>query len=80
MLAVTVGMLLYALAGLCAFWTRRILPVMLVIQKLMFLLGGLFAPITLYPDWLRKIAEATPSPRTSIGPGCRRSTPRAPCS
>lgn len=59
-LAVTVGMLLYAVAGLCAFWTRRILPVMLVIQKLMFLLGGLFAPITLYPDWLRKIAEATP--------------------
>ncbi|MBP8246255.1 MAG: ABC-2 family transporter protein [Phenylobacterium sp.] len=59
-LAVTVGMLLYAVAGLCAFWTRRILPVMLVIQKLMFLLGGLFAPITLYPDWLRKLAEATP--------------------
>lgn len=59
-LAVTVGMLLYAVAGLCAFWTRRILPVMLVIQKLMFLLGGLFAPITLYPEWLRKIAEATP--------------------
>lgn len=59
-LAVTVGMLLYAVAGLCAFWTRRILPVQLVIQKLMFLLGGLFAPITLYPDWLRKLAEATP--------------------
>ena len=59
-LAVTVGMLLYAVAGLCAFWTRRILPVQLVIQKLMFLLGGLFAPISLYPDWLRRIGEATP--------------------
>ncbi len=59
-LAVTVGMLLYAVAGLCAFWARRILPFQLVIQKLMFLLGGLFAPISLYPDWLRKFGEATP--------------------
>ena len=59
-LAVTVGMLLYATAGLCAFWARRILPFQLVIQKLMFLLGGLFAPISLYPDWLRKLGEVTP--------------------
>ena len=59
-LAVVVGMLLYAIAGLCAFWTRRVLPFQLVIQKLMFLLGGLFAPISLYPDWLRQVGEASP--------------------
>jgi ABC-2 type transport system permease protein len=55
-----VGMLLYVLAGLAAFWMRRVLPVTLIVQKLSFLLGGLMAPISLYPDWLFGFAEATP--------------------
>lgn len=55
-----VGLLLYALAGLAAFWTRRVLPFQLVIQKLMFLLGGLFAPVTLYPAWLSDFSQGTP--------------------
>ena len=55
-----VGLLLYALAGLAAFWTRRVLPFQLVIQKLMFLLGGLFAPVTLYPAWLSDLSQGTP--------------------
>jgi ABC-2 type transport system permease protein len=59
-LALLVGMLLYAIAGLGAFWARRVLPFQLVIQKLMFLLGGLFAPISLYPGWLRALGEASP--------------------
>ncbi|HLZ83310.1 MAG TPA: ABC-2 family transporter protein, partial [Caulobacteraceae bacterium] len=59
-LGATVGVLLYAIAGLSAFWVRRTLPAMLVIQKLMFLLGGLFAPITLYPAWLARLGAASP--------------------
>lgn len=59
-LGVAVGLLLYMLAGLMAFWARRVLPFQLVIQKLMFLLGGLYAPVWLYPDAMRRIAEATP--------------------
>lgn len=55
-----IGVLLYALVGLCAFWMRRVLPALLVTQKLMFLAGGLFAPITLYPDWLYRLCEPTP--------------------
>src|SRR5260221_100010 len=43
-----------------AFWIRRVLPALLIVQKLMFLLGGLFAPISLSPAWLRRLAEATP--------------------
>lgn len=59
-LGVMTGVLLYALAGLGAFWARRVLPFQLVIQKLMFLLGGLYAPITLYPPVMEAIAKATP--------------------
>src|SRR5262249_26526568 len=55
-----VGMLLYVLAGLAAFWMRRVQPVTLIVQKLSFLLGGLMAPVSLYPDWLFDIARATP--------------------
>jgi ABC-2 type transport system permease protein len=55
-----VGILTFALVGMCAFWVRRTIPIYLCVQKLSFLLGGLFAPLTLYPDWLRGIAEASP--------------------
>jgi ABC-2 type transport system permease protein len=57
---VAVGVLLYALAGLMAFWARRVLPFQLVIQKLMFLLGGLYAPVTLYPAAMEQVAKASP--------------------
>lgn len=53
-------LLVYALVGLTAFWMRRVLPAMLIAQKLMFLLGGLFAPVTLYGGWLRTLALASP--------------------
>jgi ABC-2 type transport system permease protein len=59
-LGCVVGLLLYVLAGLAAFWMRRVLPVTLIVQKLSFLLGGLMAPVSLYPDWLFDIARATP--------------------
>jgi len=55
-----VGMLLLTLVGLTAFWLRRVLPPMLIVQKLCFLLGGLFAPIAFYPDWLYRLAVASP--------------------
>jgi ABC-2 type transport system permease protein len=60
MLGCVLGMLLYMLVGLLAFWMRRIQPAMLIVQKLDFLLGGLVAPISLYPDWLFDVAKATP--------------------
>jgi ABC-2 type transport system permease protein len=56
----TIGVLLYTLVGLTAFWLRRVLPALLITQKLMFLLGGLFAPISFYPGWLHDIAAASP--------------------
>ena len=59
-LGAMVGILLFTIAGLSAFWLRRTLPPFLIIQKLLFLLGGLFAPITLYPAWLARPASASP--------------------
>jgi ABC-2 type transport system permease protein len=34
-----------------------------------FVLGGLVLPLTLYPDWLRRIAEASPFSAFLYGPG-----------
>ncbi|MEO8113265.1 MAG: ABC-2 family transporter protein [Phenylobacterium sp.] len=59
-LGAAIGVLLYAIVGLSAFWIRKVLAPLLIVQKLMFLLGGLFAPVSLYPPWLRAIAEASP--------------------
>jgi ABC-2 type transport system permease protein len=59
-LGATTGVLLYAIAGLSAFWARRTLPAMLIVQKAMFLLGGLVAPITLYPAWLSRLGAWSP--------------------
>jgi ABC-2 type transport system permease protein len=55
-----IGIELVVLVGLCAFWLRRVLPVSLICQKLMFLLGGLFAPISLYRGWFHTLAAASP--------------------
>lgn len=68
-LGAAIGVLLYVLVGLCAFWVRRVLPALLVMQKLMFLAGGLFAPITLYPDWLFRLCEPTPFAAHIFFPG-----------
>jgi ABC-type uncharacterized transport system permease subunit len=56
----TVHVMLVAIAGLTTFWVRRSLAAYLIMQKLIFLLGGLFAPVTLYPAWLARIAEFSP--------------------
>ena len=55
-----IGVLLFTLAGLSAFWLRRVLPAFLILQKLLFLLGGLFAPVTLYPGWLARLGQFSP--------------------
>ncbi len=59
-LGAVIGVLLYTIVGLCAFWVRRVMPAYLIMQKSMFLLGGLFAPITLYPAWLYHAGVFTP--------------------
>jgi ABC-2 type transport system permease protein len=59
-LGTAVGVLLMTLVGLSAFWVRRVLPPYLIMQKALFLLGGLFAPISLYPGWFFHAAIVSP--------------------
>ena len=72
-----VGVLTYALVGMCAFWVRRTTPIYLCVQKLSFLLGGLLAPVTLYPDWLRHVAEYSPFAAQLYWPAAIVIAPRA---
>jgi len=53
---------LYLGIGLLAFWLEDISPVFWVWQKLMFVLGGLMLPLTLYPNFIQKLATLTPFP------------------
>lgn len=55
--------------GLCSFWLHDCMPVYLIWQKLMFVLGGLLLPLTLYPDWLQALAKASPFAAMLYGPG-----------
>jgi ABC-type uncharacterized transport system permease subunit len=74
-LGCAIGVLLFTLAGLCAFWIRRVLPAYLIVQKLTFLLGGLFAPISLYPGWLYRIAILSPFAANTFIPGLQMIAP-----
>ena len=59
---------LYLCIGLLAFWLQDVSPVFWVVQKLMFVLGGLMLPLELYPVVVRRIAAFTPFPALLAGP------------
>ncbi len=49
-----------ALIGLAAFVTEDVDPFGWIYQKLVFILGGLLIPLSLYPDWLQSITRSLP--------------------
>lgn len=59
---------LHLLVGLTEVWGAHARPAFLIVQKLLFLLGGLLLPLGIYPDWLQKVAWATPFPAILYGP------------
>ena len=59
---------LHVVIGLLAFWLRDVTPVFWIAQKLLFVLGGLMLPLTLYPDWVQRLAHLTPFPAMLGGP------------
>lgn len=68
-LAGGVLLLCSALIGLLAFWLEDVSPLYWLWQKAMFVLGGMFVPLALYPEWLRLIALWLPFSALISGPG-----------
>ena len=60
LLAIFLGVMIQAAVGLSALWLQESGPTHFVVQKLMFVFGGLLFPLDIYPDWLRNIALCTP--------------------
>ena len=68
-LAAVFGVVAHAAIGLTAVWLHDVTAVYLVWQKAAFVLGGLVLPLTLYPPWLRAIADVSPFSAFLYGPG-----------
>lgn len=48
--------------GLLGLYMQNTNSIFLIFQKLMFVFGGLFFPLTIYPHWMQDIAAWTPFP------------------
>jgi ABC-2 type transport system permease protein len=59
-LAFIINFLLYYIAGLIAFWTDQASTLDLVLTYMLTLFGGVLAPLSLYPDWMRNVLEWSP--------------------
>ncbi len=59
-LAAFLELLLETIIALTAFWVFESRPFFWIYQKIMFVLGGLILPLTLYPVWLQMVAKCTP--------------------
>jgi ABC-2 type transport system permease protein len=68
LLASCVLVIYYAWLGLLAFWLQDAQPVYFIFQKLLFVLGGLILPLTIYPDWLATLGAWTPFSAILYGP------------
>ncbi len=56
------GILFRMLIGLSGFWLHSVDPLFWIWEKLLFMLGGLMLPLTIYPEWIQQIARFTPFP------------------
>lgn len=51
---------IYTWLGLLTHWIGQPAPIALVVQKLSIIMGGVLAPLTFYPDTIRKLCEFSP--------------------
>ena len=54
------ALLFQVVIGLLTAWVGTPAPVYWIWQKLVFVFGGLFIPLTLYPTWVRDVGMTTP--------------------
>jgi len=59
-LALLLDALVAVLIGLLSFWIEEVMPIYRIYQKLLFTVGGMFLPLEMFPDWLRRITAWLP--------------------
>lgn len=59
-LGALLALLFQVVIGLLAVWVGTPAPVYWIWQKVIFVVGGLFIPLTLYPAWVADLGVATP--------------------
>lgn len=62
LLAGCVSVIYQMIIGVTAFWLQEVSPFHWLWEKLMFMLGGLILPLTVYPQWIQTLAKFTPFP------------------
>lgn len=67
--AAFVGLLFETAIGLSALWLQEATPLYWIWQKLLFILGGLMLPITVYPVWMQEFSSMTPFYALLYAPG-----------
>ena len=68
LLAISIDFIAYFSIGLLAFWTEETRPFAFIYSRLTLVLGGVLAPIEIFPQPLRAIAEALPFSAILYGP------------
>ena len=59
-LALLLDTLIAVFIGLLAFWIEEVTPAFWIYQKFLFTVGGLFLPLEMFPDWLRRLSAWLP--------------------
>ena len=59
-LALVLDSLIAVLIGLSAFWIEEVMPAFWIYQKLLFTVGGLFLPLEMFPEGLRRAVAWLP--------------------
>lgn len=67
-LAISIEFACYFAIGLLAFWTENTQPFTFIFSRLALVLGGVLAPIEVFPQPLRSIAQALPFSSILYGP------------
>jgi len=58
--AVLLNIMWGIIIGLLAFWTEEVMPFYWILQKLIFIGGGMFFPIDFFPEWIQGAAKIAP--------------------
>lgn len=54
------GLIIYGLIGLMAFFIQDVRPIHWIVDKVVMVLGGSYLPISMFPEFMKKIAFISP--------------------